>query len=338
MTDMSSIPRHPASPPTTAAEWMARLNAHDCTEEDRGEFAHWLDRSPQNRAAYARCEKLWAMPGQLASHSDMFAQLVAKAEAIASIPTTSSLPRRPVSRPWMALAAGLATIAILGGALFFHGTLSSNRIATAAGEQRTVTLPDGSVVTLNGRTTLSSAFTESERRVEMQGGEAFFDVAKNPARPFIVRAGNSEVRVVGTQFNVRQVHGELEVVVREGKVNVIPDSTVAPTASVPRVELRPGNRLVMNTHDNQVSVAEVNPERLTAWRTGMIKFDAVALEDVIEDVNRYTDKPLVIKSESLRSLPISGRFRVGDTDSVRFLLRERFDVESTVEADRIVLR
>ncbi len=85
-------------------------------------------------------------------------------------------------------------------------------------------------------------------------------------------------------------------------------------------------------------MAEVNPERLTIWRTGMIKFDAVALEDVIEDVNRYTDKPLVIANEALRELPISGRFRVGDTESVRFLLRERFDVESTVETDRIVLR
>jgi transmembrane sensor len=85
-------------------------------------------------------------------------------------------------------------------------------------------------------------------------------------------------------------------------------------------------------------VAQVNPERITAWRTGMIKFDSVALEDVIEDVNRYTDKPLVIANDSLRRLPISGRFRVGDTESVRFLLRERFDVESSVEGERIVLR
>ena len=172
----------------------------------------------------------------------------------------------------------------------------------------------------------------------MKGGEAFFDVTKDAARPFIVRIGNSEVHVVGTQFNVRQVNGELEVVVREGKVNVVPDSTIAPTSNVPRVELTPGNRLRVKTDDNQVMVAQVNPERVTAWRTGMIKFDSIALEDVIEDVNRYTDKPLVIANDSLRRLPISGRFRVGDTESVRFLLRERFDVQSSVEGERIVLR
>lgn len=112
----------------------------------------------------------------------------------------------------------------------------------------------------------------------------------------------------------------------------------APAASVPRVELTPGSSLRVNSSDNQVVVAQVDAERLTSWRTGMIKFDSVALSDVIEDVNRYADKPLVIANEALRALPISGRFRVGDTESVRYLLRERFAVESSEEKERIVLR
>jgi transmembrane sensor len=193
-------------------------------------------------------------------------------------------------------------------------------------------------VTLGAHTEISSNMTTNERRIVMRGGEAFFDVRKDAARPFVVRVGNSEVRVVGTQFNIRERSGEVEVVVREGRVNVVPDSRIGPSESIPRVELAAGGRLTVNTSDNQVNVASVDAERLTAWRTGMIRFDAVPLEDVIADVNRYTEKPLVIADDRLRRLPISGRFRVGDTEAVVFLLRERFEVRSEEEVGRVVLR
>lgn len=336
MREASTLPNDIHPMPQTAAEWIGRLNAEDCSPAERAAFERWLEISPGNRAAFDRCRKIWSMPKQLAGHSEMFAKLAAKADAV---PNHARSKWGAGRYRWpAALAAGMATLAIAAGWILVRESPDRTRIATAASEMRSTALPDGSTVVLNARTTISTAFTDLERRVVMSGGEAFFDVSKDPSRPFIVRVGNSEVRVVGTQFNVRESNGELEVVVRQGKVNVVPDSTVAPTASVPRVELTPGNRLRVNTSDNQVVVAQVDPERLTAWRTGMIKFDSIALSEVIEDVNRYTDKPMVIANDSLRGLPISGRFRVGDTESVRFLLRERFDVQSYVEQDRIVLR
>jgi transmembrane sensor len=337
MKETSSMLNHPGRMPRTAAEWIGRLNAADCTHGERTLFEQWLGSSAENRSAFERCEKVWAMPARLASHSDMFAKLVASADAVPDR-TTSASSRDRRHRWAMALAAGAACIAVGAGWFLMRDAPDVAHISTAPKEQRSITLSDGSTVTLNGRTTISASFTPSERRVEMLGGEAFFHVGKDPARPFIVAVGNSEIRVVGTQFNVRQANGELEVVVREGKVNVVPDSTVAPAASVPRVELTPGNSLRVTSSDNQVVVVQVDPERLTSWRTGMIKFDSVALSEVIEDVNRYADKPLVIANDALRALPISGRFRVGDTESVRFLLRERFEVESSEEAERIVLR
>lgn len=333
MRDAGSILDHPRREPRNAAEWIGRLNAADCTPEERVSFDRWLLSSAENRAAYERFEKVRTMPARLAIHSDMFAQLVASADAVPD--------RRKASSPrgWaMALAAGVACISAGIGWLFMSQPADVARITTAPREQRSVALADGSSVTLNGRTALTAAFTATERRVEMNGGEAFFQVSRDATRPFVVRVGNSEVRVVGTQFNVRQSNDELEVVVREGRVSVVPDSTVAPAASVPRVELTPGSRLRMNSIDNRVVVAQVDAERLTSWRTGMIRFDTVALADVIEDVNRYADKPLVIVNDSLRGVPISGRFRVGDTESVRYLLRERFGVESSEERERIVLR
>lgn len=337
----------PTPPPSDelslrAAEWLSRLCAEDCSSDERAAFDAWIAASRAHRAAFERYERLWAMPKDLSTHSEMFARLDAVAQAagpVGSVEGDRKSRRFSTRAGWThALASGITCIALAGIWFTTRDAPEATRIATAAHELRTVTLPDGSVVTLNARTELRTAFSQGERRVQMSGGEAFFDVMKEPARPFVVRVGNSEVRVLGTQFNVRQSDGELEVVVREGRVDVVPDFTVAATASVPRVELTPGNRARIRTAANQVLVAQIDPERVTAWRTGMIRFEDAPLPDVLEDVNRYTDKPLVIANDALRSLKISGRFRVGDADAVRFLLRERFDVQSDVERDQITLR
>lgn len=331
MTKLGTVLKYPASPDEIAARWMARVHAEDCTSAERAELERWLGESPANRTAFAEHQSLWKMPARLSSHADMFGKLAARADAVAK--------REPAFSWKAALAAGVACIALAIGWMQGQRYEGNEGAATSSLlEQRTIVLDDGSQVTLNGKTTIAPAYSATERRVVMHRGEAFFAVTNDFSRPFVVGIGNSEIRVVGTQFNVRRISGELEVVVREGKVNVIPDLTIAPGESVPRVELVSGSRLRVTTGDSQMSVAPVDAERLTAWRTGMIKFDAVPLEDVIEDVNRYADKPLVIANESLRRLPISGRFRVGDTESVQFMLRERINVEIIRESDRIVLR
>ena len=330
MKQHATILPYPTTPTEAAAKWITRIHAEDCTPEDRADLDRWLSASPANRAAFDELARVWKLPAQLAGHAEIFAKLSAQADA-------ADARKRALSWRY-AMAAGLACLAVAVTWIGMRGSMPDAQTASTVVAPQTLTFPDGSNVVLGAKTVVSLNYSATERRVTMRGGEAFFDVSKDAVRPFVVRVGNSEIRVLGTQFNVRQSASELEVVVREGKVNVIPDARGGELASAPRVEVTPGNRLRVTAGANEVSVAQVNVERLTAWRTGMMKFDAVPLGEVIEDVNRHADKPLVIANESIRALTVSGRFRVGDTEGVQFLLKERFGVAIDVEAERVLLR
>lgn len=114
---------------------------------------------------------------------------------------------------------------------------------------------------------------------------------------------------------------------KEGRVNIVPDTGPLGLIAA-KVELTPGNRGRVAATSRDVKVAVVDAERLTAWRTGSLEFDGMTLDEVVTEVNRYTDKPLVIADERIKGQTVSGRVRVGDIDTVRFILRERFDIES----------
>ncbi len=155
-----------------------------------------------------------------------------------------------------------------------------------------------------------------------------------------MKAGRSEIRVVGTQFAVRQEADRVEVIVREGVVDVLPDVTrPMGDAAVPMtVSLSPGKRLQFAAASSRLDVSAVNAERATEWRSGVIRFEAATLEQMVDEMNRYVAKPLVIEDESLRALEVSGRFRVGDTQGLLFALRERFAIEAVEDRDSIQLR
>ncbi|HST01503.1 MAG TPA: FecR domain-containing protein, partial [Usitatibacter sp.] len=236
----------------------------------------------------------------------------------------------------------LAAVAVLGWALMLAiqaPEASSQGYRTAHGEQKEIALPDGSIVHLNTDSSLQVAFSGAERGVALSRGEAYFEVVKESGgRPFVVYARGTQVRVVGTKFNVRSREDGTDVIVSEGKVEVLPDpSRVSP--SVPaKVELVPGNALRFDPVEQRVLIAAVDPERATAWRGGTIDFDNVPLEEMIAEVNRYTATPFAIVDNRIRRMKLSGTFRVGDADSVRFALRDGFGIEAIPRGDLVELR
>ncbi len=336
MTRTSILHWPTAKAPATAEDWFARLHAPDCTASDETAFQAWLQADPRNAEDYSSCEKVTAISSDLSRHHALVDELLAD-----SVVEGRTRLQRQWSRVRTALGAAAAVGALsLGFALMLRTTTASAppaSLTTARGEQRQVALADGSKIQLNTDTELAWRISESERRVELKKGEAFFDVAKDPRRPFVVRVGSSEVRVVGTQFSVREDHGRLEVVVKEGKVDVVPDSTRIRGAESTKVELTPGKHLTYDNSQDLVRIAVVEPERSLAWRTGAIDFDSVTLEEALIEVNRYASKPLVIEDDRLRTLRLSGRFRVGDVDALEFTLRERFGIVAVEQADRITL-
>ena len=330
----TSILQRFAKTPTTAEEWFARVHAPDCTSDDEAAFQAWLRADARNANAYARCEKVTSMSGELRAHHALVDDLLTHAGVG---------PDRAFSRPsrWKPALATAAAIAVISLSIVFAfrtvAPPDPDSIVTARGEQRQVALADGSKIQLNTDTALAWRITESERRVELKRGEAFFDVAKDPRRPFIVHVGLSEVRVVGTQFSVREDAGRLEVVVKEGKVDVVPDSSRTKGAEPTKVELTPGKHLTYDNTQDLVRVAMVEPERSLAWRTGAIDFDSATLEEALAELNRYTTKPLVIEDDRVRNFHLSGRFRAGDTEAVTFTLKERFDITAADRGSHVAL-
>ena len=318
--------------PSNAAEWIARQQSRPLTPRETDAFKAWLLEDPTHREEYDRCDRV----GLMASHMHTRADLVRALPAYASLQGD----RRVVRSPSLVVPA-LAAAAVLGLAflLFAHAPAPSSGGAyrTAHGEVREIVLPDGSLVNLNTDSALQVAFSGEERRVLLASGEAYFQVVKDGGRPFVVYSRGAQVRVVGTKFNVRALEHGTDVIVSEGLVEVLPDpSRVSP--SIPaKVELVPGNSLRIDSARQSVSIAAVDPERATSWRGGTIGFDNATMEEMIAEVNRYTVVPFAIVDDSIRAVRLSGTFRIGDAESVRFALRDGFGIEATPRGDRVEL-
>jgi transmembrane sensor len=209
-------------------------------------------------------------------------------------------------------------------------------IMTAHGEQRQMPLQDGSRLHVNTETRLILDFSGSERRAILDKGEAFFEVARDARRPFVVVVGNSEVRVLGTKFNVHKNEHGVSVVVSEGRVAVQPNRKLAAT-TMPQ-SLIAGQKLLLDEVSHQMTISTIDAEMATAWRSGQLYFDAAPLEQVVMDVNRYSRKQFVIEGPALKGMRLSGNFRAGDIESVQFALRDAFAIQSQEQGDKIVLR
>ena len=322
--------------PSSAAEWAARAQSRPLTEDEGNAFRQWLGEDPANHEDYARVERL----ERIASHMRSRADLVRALPAYASLRDDGAVHARNLRR---FAAPALAAAAAFGFALLFATRTpappSSGAYRTAHGEVKAIALPDGSRVHLNTDSILQVAFTGNERRVVLAGGEAYFEVVKEPGgRPFVVYSRGTQVRVVGTKFNVRALEHGTDVIVSEGKVEVLPDPSRI-SASVPaKVELVPGNALQFDPAAQRVRIAAVDPERATAWRSGTIDFENATLEEMIAEVNRYTAVPFAIADDRIRALRLSGTFRVGDAESVRFALRDGFGIEAASNGNRVELR
>lgn len=259
-----------------AALWAARLDGSRLTPEDQLELDAWLAAHPAHRALLSQYCQFSA---------DLEEQLPALVAA-GSVKMPERKTRRTASLGWFA-GLGLAAAAALAVA-FWPGreNVNPDTHVTPMGQRSNITLADGTRIELNARTSVKVNLTAQERHVRLAGGEAFFAVAKDPARPFIVETPAGSVRVTGTQFNVRtETAGDLEVTVAEGSVQVRPagkKSDDAPFA------LKAGDKLSAGTSGVAVQALTVAAlEDELAWRQGRIVFSGVRLEEAVARFARY---------------------------------------------------
>lgn len=318
--------------PATARDWAVRVHSADMSRREFLALERWLRTDPANADAYARMNKIGHLGLLLKEHPEQLARLTDNPQWQKDFGGRKTAIR---TSPLFWTATATASLAAVGVAVYLAWLqVPGSEYVSGRGEQRQVGLADGSRIMVNTESEVRVAFTSQERAVDLARGEAYFDVAKDAARPFIVRAGHAEIRAIGTKFSVRRLEGDVQVVVTEGQVHVTRGPKAEAKLAQP-VPLHPGQSARLGTIDQPVHVAAIDAARATAWTTGNVEFEEATLAEVVRDVNRYTAKPFVVQDPELNEIRFTGRFHVGDTEMVKFALKDRFDI-SAAEDDKSI--
>lgn len=305
-----------------ASAWLARLQRDQVSEHDGLEFDAWLAAAPANAAAYRQALAAWQAFG--AAPDQILEELNAQ--------DRRSRLRSVATRRWLVGAGGLALAASLAVAILPSVLVQSTTYATGKGQHQRITLADGSIVDLNAETRLTVRFAGSKRQVELTDGEAIFDVTHDADRPFTVAAANRVVRVVGTQFDVRNRQDALTVTVARGKVQVNPTTASGSTRAF---VLTPGQRLKVGQSGVE-ELRTVDPQEAFAWRAGRLVYRNQPLADVVADLNRQFVDQIEITDPELARIPITGVIVLDDPQTVMARLTLMLPIR-TVPSDRGLL-
>ena len=326
-----------------AADWLASLDRPDTPAAVHAAFEAWCRADARHLPAYLRVLEVWNRLDALKAPDSAFADTPAMAARLADPP--GGVPERPLRTRLiltMALAAVLIAIAV-GLAWWqwstpFGLSLGGQRYVTTLGGFREIRLADGSVVQLNTNSELRVRLRSTRREITLLRGEATFEVAPDKLRPFIVVAGNTAVRAVGTVFNVEESDAGVEVLVTKGVVAVgLPLEVVAQRGTPAMVDA--GQMAIAGLSQVEVqSVDQDEIERRLAWHQGMLVFDGQSLADVASEFNRYNERKLVIADPVVGRVRIGGYFRATDIGAFVRVLQERFGIVALEEPGRTLLR
>ncbi|MGH6612590.1 FecR family protein [Sphingomonas sp.] len=298
-----------------ATYWFNLKRSGDMTARDERIFLSWLDRAPAHRNAYEELEHYWAILGSVGQDPEIMAALEQDGDfydrpswwpRLAVIAATLLLA---VTAGWAAIDSGLLGIGTGGQAEQQYAQM----FETGVGERTLVTLPDGSHVTLDADSEMRVDDMRSKRAIALLRGRAFFRVAPDRSRPFIVSANGKNVRAVGTEFAVRIDQDNVVVTLVEGKVRV--DEVRASRGSSHRADMTAGAQLVARA-DEDWSIDRVDIAKETSWLKGRLTFLRDPLSTVITEMNRYSDKKIVFSGGAVPDTRIVGVFKMGDVDSL----------------------
>ena len=315
MTSTTSGKEIHDDPDSAAALWFARLQGDDVPPRDRREFERWLKADARNAAAWEDLDRTWNNLAAI-ERDPAFAAL--RADAL------GAGERRP---HWNRRTLGLAAaglVAAVGGGIVGKRWLSGEAsrapaadepvFSTAVGERSTFRLADNSVVTLSTDSAVRVNHWAEERRLTLLRGQAFFQVAKDPSRPFVVAAGDKRVTAVGTAFDVRMDPGKLSVTLVEGRVRIAADAPANGHGGERRVEMSAGSRFVAADPADWL-ISAVDTAKESAWLKGRLVFDGEPLSAVVAEMNRFSERKLMLADPGLGATPVSGVFKTGQIDA-----------------------
>lgn len=302
-----------------AAAWLARLRGPERTVEVEQGFQRWLRANEEHRR--------------------VFELLSERMEAV------ERLRIRPVPARWQhktagesvrwRLAAGIAAVLLVAAVVMTYSRYSG--VTTSVGEQRTLALPDGSRVYLNTDSRVVMHYDEQRRRIDLKHGEALFEVARRPGRPFVVMAGGRQIVALGTSFMVRQDERKTSVILMEGKVAVAPAGTDIKSASGSAAVLSPGERLIFTNTQPQPQRDAPPLDKVTAWRQGQVALEDMPLSQAIVEMNRYSTVKLAVEDPRAANVRVGGFFRMGDSASFARAVGSTYGLQVVERDNEIVL-
>lgn len=321
-----------------ATAWVARLDGRADDPGAEAELAAWMAGDPRRRGALLRAQAAWRMLDRasvLRGGTPLGEAGSADPPVVEhAAPDDGGAPNRLSRRHmlWGSLAATFVAGTVGLGWMTAHG--SGQRIETAVGEIRRVPLQDGSLMAVNTATRLAVELRPEVRRIDLTEGEAWFQVAHDHARPFIVEAGEVRVQAVGTAFSVRRLPAGAEVQVTEGVVEVW-------SAGQPdrRRRVAAGARIAVADAGGPAAVQEAGAEidRSLAWRNGQLVFDGDSLGEAVAEFNRYNRLQVRIDDPSLASERFVGRFRTNEPDAFARAAATILNAHTQVGPDEIRL-
>lgn len=326
--ELNEPPKPSATVRAQAAAWVARLHGPNRTQDVEVGLRRWLAESPEHAAAFELLTDTWEKSARLRRRP---------MERVASQKLAGFT--MSVSRAVLTMAV-VAAIAVVGTVLY----LRTDAVVTSVGEQRTLALEDGTRMYLNTSTRAVVHYTREQREVELERGEALFEVAKNPDWPFIVKVGDRQVKALGTVFMVRRDDSNVAVTLVEGKVavsSVVDTQERVPEGEKPSsgdrvVTLSPGQRLTFVAS----AVAKIDlprMDRVTAWQRGQVAFDDTALADAVAEMNRYSAARLVVDDPAAAGIRISGIFRAGDSANFAEALARTYGLRVRHDGRSVIL-
>jgi transmembrane sensor len=322
---------------TEACAWIAQLDGGEPSQEDLDAFREWIHRSPRHQKEIKRLSAIW---GDLNVLTELAVPIRSPP------PTVLDRFNFRVAAIAISLLFGLVGSAyVMWPAKYIREPEANPVFTTAIGERKSVTLADGSKVLLNTDTRIQVEYSPERRVLHLHQGEAFFEVAHNADRPFLVYAGGDVVRAVGTAFSVRIQKHDVAVVVTEGTVELAsvshtPVGTqggLAKPRTVKLVALDAGQGATVDEHVEAIeTIKPAEVTRKLSWREGVLSFSGEPLEQVVEEVSRYTSLTIVISDPSIRNVTIGGYFKAGETEAMFEALETSFGVRVIRVNDRLV--
>lgn len=288
---VSRVP--PLDTAAEAAVWMARLKSDSRLPETEAAFRRWLEVTPDAQYLFDEATDVWEM-------------------LPSAVPTRRARPVSPaISRRMALVGAMAAAIVVAVGGGIYAVNLRPVVYETQKGEQRSLSLADTSKVTLNTDTKLSVRYSHNRRYVQLERGEAVFQVAHDPSRPFVVETRNQRVTALGTVFLVRSDPSEMQVALFSGKVELRAKQEVS--AAIGMI-LKPGERATVRDGMTPV-VDRPASDVITAWQRQEVVFSGVTLAEAVNELNRYSRLQIVVADSGVASLKVAGVFQTGNSEA-----------------------